>query len=221
MPPERYVLIRDGAVLWGPGPKPYFINLPNGDLFEVAAHTAEERAAAGLVPVEQRGWHEIDPQIEQAETPVFALENGRPLETWSYLFTPGAREAMLRKIDDQAEMLRGEFFSGAPGQAMEYEAVSREAQAVGALPLEEAIAPERFPFLEADIGVTDLPGAGRKVETVREAAAVVHGARILWHQAGAQIRAKRLSAKAQVILAATDADAYRAYRDAWVAGPAI
>lgn len=219
MPPERYALIRDGALLWGPGPRPYFINLPNGDLFEVAAHAPEERAAAGLLPVEQRGWREIDPEIEQAETPVFAIEDGRPVETWSYRFTPGARGAMRRKIDEEAEARRREYVTGAPGQVMEYEAAFREAEVVAALPPEDPIAPGRFPFLDADIGVTDLPGAGRKVETVREAAATALGARDLWHAAGASIRARRLTAKAAITAAATDAEAFRAYHDAWTAAP--
>ena len=102
---------------------------------------------------------------------------------------------------------------------LEYEAAFREAREVVALPAAEPTAPGQFPFLEADIGVTDLPGAGRKVETVREAAAAVLGARDLWQRTGASIRARRLAAKAAVAAAAADADAFRAYRDAWVAGP--
>ncbi len=217
MPPERYALIRDGDVLWGPGPRPYVINLPNGDLFEVAAHTPDERAAAGLVLVEQRGWREIDPEIEGADTPAFAIEDGRPVETWSYIFAPGARAAMRRKIDQQAEAMRQHHVTSAPGQVMEYDEAFREAQAVAALPPEEPIAPGRFPFLDADILVTDLPGAGRKAETVREAAAVVLGARDLWQKAGATIRARRLAARSAIASAATDAEAFSAYRDAWMA----
>lgn len=218
MPPERFALIREGILLWGPGPQPYFVSLENGDLFEVVAHTPEERAAAGLFTVEQRDWREIDPEIEQAETPVFSIEGGRPVETWSYRFTPGAREAMRRKIDDHAEALRRQYITSAPGQLMEYDDTLREAQAASALPPEEPIAPGRFPFLDADIGVTDLPGAGRKVETLREAAAVVLGARDLWRQAGASIRARRLATKAAIATAATDAEAFANYRDAWVTG---
>ncbi len=102
---------------------------------------------------------------------------------------------------------------------LEYEAAFREAEVVAALPPEDPIAPGRFPFLDADIGVTDLPGAGRKVETVREAAATALGARDLWHAAGASIRARRLTAKAAITAAATDAEAFRAYHDAWTAAP--
>lgn len=207
MPPERYALVRDGALLWGPGPQPYFVNLPNGDLFEVAAHKPEEREGAGLLLVEQRGWREIDPEIEQAETPVLSIEDGRPVEIWSCRFTPGARQAMRRKIDERAEALRSDYITSAPGQVMEYEEAFRQAQAVSALPLEEPIAPGQFPFLDADIGATDLPGSGRKVETVREAAAAVLGARRSWQDAGVRVRAWRLAAKAAIAGAATDSDA--------------
>lgn len=219
MPPERYALIRDGVLIWGPGPLPHVINLENGDLFEVAAYTPEQRRSVGLLPVEQRGWREIDPEIEQAETPAFAIEQGRPVEIWSYRFTPGARAAMRHRIDEQAEAVRREHISAAPGQVMEYEAAVEEAWIVAALPPEEPIAPGRFPFLEADIGVTDLAGAGRTVDTLREAAAAILGASKSWRQAGARIRAWRLAAKAAIATAATDAEAFQVFREAVSARP--
>lgn len=104
-------------------------------------------------------------------------------------------------------------------QVMEYEEAFRQAQAVSALPLEEPIAPGQFPFLDADIGATDLPGSGRKVETVREAAAAVLGARRSWQDAGVRVRAWRLAAKAAIAGAATDSDAGQAYREAMASAP--
>ena len=216
MRPERYALIQEGRLIWGPGPLPHVLYLPNGDAFDTAAHAPAEREAAGLHAVEQRGWREIDPEIEQADSPEFCIENGRPVETWSYSFTPGAREAMLRKTDEQAEARRSLFFTAGSGQALEYQEARREARVVAALPAEEAIAPGRFPFLEADIAVTELPGAGRKVITVREAAAVVLAAHEAWRRAGAAIRARRLAAKRAIASAATDSEAFGIYRRAWL-----
>jgi hypothetical protein len=216
MPPDRYALIRDGRAIWGPGPRPYVIELPEGERFEVAAHLPHEWEAAGLLAVEQRGWREIDSEIEQAASPEFYVEDGRPVETWSYVFTPGAREAMRRKIDEQAEALRGKFITAAPGQALEYAAVLAEARSVSALASEEPIVPGHYVFLEADLAVTDLPNAGRKVATIREAAAVALAAHERWRAAGAAIRARRLAAKSAVTSAATEEEAFRLYSRAWL-----
>ena len=216
MQPERYALIQDGRLIWGPGLLPPFLHLPNGHQFEASAHGPAQREAVGLHAVEQRGWREIDPDIEQACSQVFSIEDGRPVETWSYCFMPNARETMLRKIDEQAEARRGLFLTVGTGQALEYEEVRREARAVAALATEEPIAPGRFPFLEADIAVTDLRGAGRKVITVREAAAAVLEAHEEWRRAGAAIRARRLAAKRAIASAATDGDAFCIYRQAWL-----
>jgi hypothetical protein len=98
---------------------------------------------------------------------------------------------------------------------LEYQAAFQEAQTVSALLIEDPISPGQFPFLEADLGVTELPGANRKVETVREAAAVVIGASDIWHAAGAQIRSRRLAAKSAISAAATDTEAYAAFISAW------
>ena len=215
MPPERFALVRVAQLLWGPGPKPYVIPASDGRPLETAALSPEECAAVGLIQVEQRGWREIDPEIEQAEAPVFSIEEGRPFETWSYRFTPGARAAMRRKIDEQAEALRTRFMGIGCGQVMEHDQAYREALAVLALAPETPIVPGQFPYLEADIAVTALPGAGRAVDTTREAAAVVIGARELCLRSGAMIRQRRLRAKAAIGAAATDAEALRAYDAAW------
>jgi hypothetical protein len=122
---------------------------------------------------------------------------------------------MRRKVDEQAEALRRQYITSAPGQVMEYQAAFQEAQTVSALLIEDPISPGQFPFLEADLGVTELPGANRKVETVREAAAVVIGASDIWHAAGAQIRSRRLAAKSAISAAATDTEAYAAFISAW------
>lgn len=211
MPPERYAVVREGRLVWGPGPLPHLIALENGDLVEAAAHGTDEREAAGLQRVEQRGWREIDPEIEQACAPGVSVENGRAVETWTYVFTPGARAAMRQRIDERAEALRDDFITPGSGQALEYDNALREAKAVMALPIEEPISPGRFPFLEADLHVTAFPGAGRNVETIREAAAAVLGAHRRWSVAAAAIRAKRLSAKAAVAGAESDEAAFRSY----------
>ena len=160
MTPEQYAKVVDGVIVVAPGPLPYYDRLPNGDPVQLRGANAD-LAALGWKLVEQRGWREIDEEIEQALTPTVTLEAGKVVQTWSYGFVPAARSNMLRKIDEQAEAARANYIGAYPGQTMEYAEAYEQAKAVKALNAGATITPGQFPFLDADIAVTSVPGQGR------------------------------------------------------------
>ena len=101
-----------------------------------------------------------------------------------------AKKAAKRAIDDAAEVARGRYLSPGSGQALEYEAVLREAQAC----LDGR--PGDYPLLHADVS------QGAAADEF-EAAWQVRSANAQWEFAAAQIRAARLQAKAQIDAAQT------------------
>lgn len=210
----RYAYIdkTNNNTLWGPGPNPYFLTLQNGDLWEITAHTVEESENIGIYVVEQRDKKDFDPRFEQQLTPEYEIRNGRPVEFWSYEFIPAARENMLKAIDEHAEGLRTRLATQFAGQYQEYDEVYREALEVAALPEQEIIPVGKYNFLEADINITFSESLNRKVENVREAAALVIETRNNWKFFGADIRSVRLATKKSVREAATDAIAYSLYK---------
>ncbi len=211
----RYAYIdkTNNNTLWGPGPNPYFITLKNGDLWEISAHTVEESEVVGVYVVEQRDKKDFDPKFEQQLTPEYEIRNGRPIEIWSYVFIPAARENMLIAIDEHAEGLRTRLATQFAGQYQEYDEVYREAQEVNALPAEAVIPAGVYTFLEADVNVTFSEALNRPVENIREAATLVIETRNNWKVFGADIRNIRLATKKSVKDAATDAIAYSIYKN--------
>jgi len=212
--PDFYANVNFGQWLSEPGPLPHIWTASNGDPIILGALTANQLAGLAWRKIEHRHWREVDPLIEQQMTPVKSLEGNQPILTWGYEFLPGARQVMQQRIDEQAEAMRAQLITAAPGQVMEYDEAYR--QAVMALERYEAgtpVAAGDFPFLDTDIGVTTY--GDRKCETIHEVAEVVVGARNLWHTAGAKIRGARLKAKQMIADAATDDDAFTAYTHAW------
>jgi hypothetical protein len=216
--PVRFAAVRDGKLDWGPGPLPYRWTSPFGDILEVHSLTEAERNHWGFRQVEQRFWRDIDPEIEQMGTPQVVVEENLAVEVYSYTFVPGARDAMLRKIDGQAEVQREFYITAAPGQVMEYDEAYRQAQTVVATAPNRPEGFERgeFPFLDADVGVTVNPTTSEPVQTILEAAQLVVATRRSWEQMGSQIRVKRLAAKAAIRAAADDTAAFVIYKAAWV-----
>jgi hypothetical protein len=194
-----------------PGPMPHYWTDANGNVINLAALTPNQRAGVAWRQVEHVNWREIDEEIEEIVGFEKSLDGNTPIVTWSYRLLPGARAVMIRKTDEKAEEYRRAWITASPGQVMEYDEAFREAQA--AIVMNEDIPAGMFPFLEADIGVTDY--GDRKVENVREAAQVVLAARNIWAQAGAMIRTVRLARKAAITGASTDAQAFAIYSTAW------
>ena len=101
-----------------------------------------------------------------------------------------ARANAKTAIDQQAERTRARYLTPGAGQALEYEAVLREAQAC----LDGR--PGDYPLLHADVS------RGAAADEF-EAAWQVRSANAQWEFAAAQIRAVRLQAKAQIDAAQT------------------
>lgn len=196
----RYVYIDPETqdVLWGPGPMPYFITLKDSTMWEITAHSIEESEAKGIYVVQQINYREFDPRFEAALVPVFSIENGRPIETWSYEFITYAIMNMIASVDEYSEEMRSAVASKHAGQMAEYEEAYSDALQVATLPLEQEIATGEFPFLDADVGVTLSPKLQRSVANVREAAELVIETRNVWKQFGANLRAARLLTKKQI-----------------------
>jgi len=211
---ERFAYIVDGVTLWGPGPMPYFIELQNGELWEITAHDIESSEANGIFKVEQVNYKEdLDTRFYQAYVPVYEIVNGRPRETWSYHFIPAARENMVKGIDEYAEYLRTQMATTHPGQYEEYNQVYKEALEVAALPLEQDIVAGTYKYLDADVNVTFSRRYERIVQNIREAAQTVIDTRNHWLKFGGNLRTARLLAKKQISEAATDEEAIVIFDD--------
>jgi hypothetical protein len=96
-----------------------------------------------------------------------------------------AQAYAMRIVDEAAERARLRYITPGAGQAMEYEAAQREAEAflrngAGARPV--------YPMLQADVDAGLAPD-------LQTAAAQVVAARGQWEAAGAIIRRHRLEAK--------------------------
>lgn len=211
----RYVYVdkNTGEILWGPGPMPYFILLKDGSaLWEITAHSVQDSEAMGIYVVEQVNYREVDPEIEQNDgPPVLSMVNGRPVETWSYIFTPSCRIYMADKIDSHAELLRSIVATKYPGQFKEYDEAYNEAVEVAAIPAGQTISAEDYPFLAADVGVTISEITGNAVADLREAANLVIYKRNAWKSFGSNLRKERLLAKKNIKEAADDAAAKLVY----------
>lgn len=207
----RYAYIENDSVVWGPGPNPYFITLTNGDIWEITAHSVEESEAKGIFIVEQINKKEIDNRFFTANSPVFSIVNGKPIETWSYQFVPAAIDNMLESVDEQAENMRRRIATKFSGQYQEYEEVYKEALEVLDLPVGMVIPENTYKLLEADINVTFSTSLNRDVQNIREAAELVVETRTKWLETCADIRKIRLSTKKNIRNAATVDDAYQIY----------
>lgn len=206
-----YIDVTNNETLWGPGSNPYFIQLKNGVMWEVTAHTVQESESVGIFVVDQYNKREFDSRFEIQLTPEYDIIKGRPRETWYYEFIPAARDNMLLAIDEHAENLRIAAATKFPGQYEEYVEVYKEALEVSSLPNDVVIEVGKYPFLEADVNVTYSPTLQRVVENIREAADLVIETRNMWKLYGAEIRTNRLQAKKKVKDAATDKIAYHLY----------
>lgn len=194
----RYAYIVEGNTIWGPGPNPYFINLVDGTLWEVLAHSVEESEEKGIFVVEQKNKKNHDPRFEEMYTPVYSIINGRPVETYSYGFIPSALDNMLSAVDEKSESLRNTVTTPYPGQYAEYDEVYKEALQVNSLPGTATIDPEDYPYLQADLGITYSEDLERTVNTIKEAADLVIKTRNTWLEFGGIIRTIRLKAKKEI-----------------------
>lgn len=211
--PNWYACVNFGEWISEPGPLPARWTSPTGDIYNMGALTSDQRGGLGWRDVVHNNWRDIDENIEQRLTPSKSLVGNIPHVTWDYQFTPGARLAMMGMIDAQAEAIRQQAITSAPGQVMEYDEAYR--QATIAIGTTDPISEGDFPFLDADIGVTNYGNSGRKCLTVTEAAQVVVGARDAWANFGAAVRKLRLKAKNDIATAETDAQAFEIYSSAW------
>lgn len=209
----RYAYIVDGETLWGPGAMPYFIDLKDGTRWEISAHSVEESEAVGVYLVEQINYRPFDERFERSNFPVYEVVNGRPRETWSYVFIPAARENMIIATDEYAEKMREKIITGYPGQLQEYNETYKEALEVKALPLEESIPVGRYPYLDGAVGSSYSETLGRYVETVRESADLVIQIREFWFAMGASIRSERLKTKKLISTAESDEEAFVIYNE--------
>lgn len=111
------------------------------------------------------------------------------------------KDALAARVDEEAERLRGRVMTSGAGQAMEYQ--ETQAQAFAALQAPATATSVLFPMLAASIGLDVDPKTGVPAEDVLGVARSVVAAYRRWQDAGAAIRAARLSAKAAIAAAAT------------------
>jgi hypothetical protein len=196
------------------GPLPYIITSADGSaVYEAATMTDEQLAAEGWLQIEQRGQRDFDPDIEVAIPLAPVLINNKPVVDWTYHFTPTCRDAMIGKIDEQAEVRRAAVATSAPLQVKEYDEAYDEAMRYMAASPEDQAAGS-WPFLSADIGVTQFPD-GSFVQNHAHAAGIIIATREVWREMAAEIRAQRLAAKSAIRNAPSDAAAHAHFVAAW------
>lgn len=104
-----------------------------------------------------------------------------------------AKKAAKRAIDDAAEVARGRYLAAGAGQAMEYEALIREAERY----LQGR--PGAYPMLQAGVDAGETPD-------LNAAANLVVNKMAQWEMVGAKIRRVRLARKREVDAAGTQSE---------------
>ena len=104
-----------------------------------------------------------------------------------------ARAQAKREIDQEAERARGRHLAPGAGQAMEYEALSREAERY----LQGS--PGAYPMLQAGVDAGETPD-------LNAAANLVVNTMAQWEMVGAKIRRVRLARKREVDAAGTQSE---------------
>lgn len=194
---ERWAVLRDGVILYGPGPLPYFWTDPDtGDPHEMNALTDAEKAALGWQRVVIRGEKKIIPDVLVEVEPTVTIENGQVVETKNYTFVPKARSTLIELVNDWAEKRRTALAQSRPLQAMIYQQKYEEA-----IRLQSDPAPidEDYPLLAASVGIE---GA-----TIQDVANVVLATREQWIQAAAAIEKDRMRINKLISDAMTDEEA--------------
>lgn len=215
---QRWVKKNGDVIEQGPMRLPTYLHNTAGDPIRSAEMTEQQIVTAGWTKVEQVR-RPYDRRFERELSATFEMRNGVPTDVFSYEFLPGARDYMIAAIDQQAEFERRKLITALPAQMDEYaEAVHeaqmcKEDQANGITPAEG-----EYAYLEADIGVTPIVDQQTgevtgMVSNIFEAADVILAMRRHFKAAGAEIRRKRLAAKAAVRAAATDAEAMAAVHE--------
>lgn len=102
------------------------------------------------------------------------------------------KAALIYAVDAGAEVERAKYITPGSGQAMTY--MQKADEAVRFLAAVDP-APENYPLLAAEVGIT--------ADDMRGVATIVHAAYAQWQMIGGQIEAARLSTKNAIDAAAT------------------
>lgn len=185
---------------------PYYIVSDDGDtVYETTTLTDQQIAGLDWHPLTELNVdYDPDIQLRTSQTLNFANKT----LTYGYSFVPNVREILAAKIDEKAEIARSAIATSAPLQTMEYAEAARQAKAYIADPNDTN---EDWAFLLADIGHT-LKQDGTVVTNLYQAAQTVLAAQAGWAYYAGMIRTKRLTAKAEIRDANTDAEAYEIYK---------
>ena len=120
---------------------------------------------------------------------------------------------MVAAVDEHAEEIRQKLATKYSGQYSEYNEAYAEALEVAALPVDQAIAPGTYKYIDADVGVTYSFTLDRVVQTIREAAQLIIETRALWKNVGANLRIARLLTKKRISEAQSDEEAFVIYKE--------
>jgi len=141
----------------------------------------------------------------------------------SYIWTPytppvpdpptldEVKAAMLRLVDDQAELCRLKYITPGAGQALTYDRKRREAwQAID----DPSPTVEKYPVLSASIGI-EVADTGNAKTDFDAISTLVISMEQAWAALARVIEGKRLGAKAGITTAETVADAQAAAQVEW------
>ena len=145
----------------------------------------------------------------------FALWRG---QRWSITKVPPPgrrleplRQAAAARVDAEAERARLGFITGGAGQALEYDATRREAEAATAA--SDPLDAKDWPMLEAERRA--LADSGAANPSLRDVVAEIAAQLAAWTAAGAEIKRLRRTAKLKIERAATPEAIARAATIGW------
>lgn len=115
-----------------------------------------------------------------------------------------AKAAAIKHVDTTAERARWAWITPGAGQALVYALKREEAQRFADDPEPD---PADYPMLSAEVGIT--------AETIEEVAVTVAAIATAWVQVAAAIETLRLAAKAAVLGAESEAEAWQAAAVVW------
>lgn len=207
-----FARVEEGAVNWGPGPRPY--REPDTNV-NIGAWTDDQLAEINILPVLIDYDDQFDPDIQSMLEPVLSVENGIPVQTQVYEYQPNARGKMKAKINQHFNDLAAQTYDLTPLLYIEHLFVEDEARRAAADPDPD---PVNYPLLEKGIGVSRDEN-GVVAQSLQDEVDIVLGTASQMRSTLTMWRGERITTRADIDAAATDDGAFATYRSVIPAPP--
>lgn len=200
---KLWARVENGEITHGPGPKPYRID---GNI--VSAYNEAQLNAIDVYRVVVDYDDEYDEDILLMTTPTDTVENGVPIRTMNYEFQPSPKNRMLKKLYQFYNDRDNKTNFMTPLLYVEFKEAETEASKALNDPDPQSI---EYPLLAADVGVVRKQD-GSVVADIKDAANLAIARMDRFWQRLANWRQERAQTEENIRSAATNIDAFRAYR---------